>query len=130
MTVRKPYIRSMEKWWRRDPFFVRYMMRELTAPFVAIYAVILLVGLVRLAEGEAAYNAWLAALTHPVSILVHWVLFIAITYHAITLWKVMPKTMPRMRIAGRALPESTVTICGWLAMIAISIGLYLFVAGQ
>ena len=47
MTVRKPYVRPMAGWWRRNPFFVRYMMRELTAPFVAIYALILLIGLVR-----------------------------------------------------------------------------------
>lgn len=128
MTARRTYVRSMAGWWRKNPFFVRYMMRELTAPFVAIYALILLVGLVRLAEGEAAYNAWLAALTHPASILIHWVLLIAITYHAITLWKVMPKTMPRLTIAGRTLPEYTVTLCGWLATIAVSVALYLFVA--
>lgn len=130
MTVRKPYIRSMEKWWRRDPFFVRYMMRELTAPFVAIYAVILLVGLVRLAEGEAAYNAWLAALTHPASILFHWVLFIAITYHAMTLWKVMPKTMPRLTLGGRALPESTVTVIGWIVTLGVSVAVYVVVGCQ
>ena len=127
MTARKTYVRSMDKWWRRDPFFVRYMMRELTAPFVAIYAVILLVGLVRLAEGEAAYNAWLAALRSPASILFHWVLFVALAYHSITLWQVMPKTMPRLTIAGRALPESTVTVFGWIATLAVSIAIYLVV---
>ena len=130
MTVRKPYVRSMDKWWRRDPFFVRYMMRELTAPFVAIYAVILLVGLMRLAEGEAAFNAWLAALRSPVSILLHWVLFIAITYHAMTLWKVMPKTMPRLSLGGRTLPESTVTVFGWIATIAVSVAVYLVIGCQ
>jgi len=127
MTIRKPYVRSMDRWWRRDRFFVRYMMRELTAPFVAIYAVILLIGLLRLAEGEAAYNAWLAALKHPASILFHWVLFIAITYHSITLWKVMPKTMPRLAVAGRVLPESTVTVLGWIATLAVSVAIYLVV---
>ena len=130
MTAPKTYVRSMYRWWRRDPFFVRYMMRELTAPFVAIYAVILLVGVVRLAEGEAAYNAWLAALTHPASILFHWVLFIAITYHAVTLWKVMPKTMPRLTLGGRALPESTVTVLGWIATLAVSVAVYLVVGSQ
>lgn len=130
MTAPKTYVRSMYRWWRRDPFFVRYMMRELTAPFVAIYAVILLVGLMRLAEGEAAFNAWLAALRSPVSILLHWVLFIAITYHAMTLWKVMPKTMPRLSLGGRTLPESTVTVFGWIATIAVSVAVYLVIGCQ
>lgn len=127
MTARKAYVRSMAGWWRRNPFFVRYMLRELTAPFVAVYAVILLVGLARLAQGEAAYNAWLAALGHPASILFHWVLFIAITYHAITLWHVVPKTMPRLRLAGRALPEFAVTLFGWLATLTISAVFYVLV---
>ena len=56
----KTYLRSMRGWWYRDPYFVRYMMRESTSVFVAIYAVILLVGVLRLAQGEAAYNAWRA----------------------------------------------------------------------
>lgn len=127
MTVHKPYVRPMAGWWRKNPFFVRYMLREVTAPFVAIYAVILLIGLVRLAQGEAAYNAWLAALRHPASILLHWILFVAITYHAVTLWKVMPKTMPRVTLAGRVLPENTVTVCGWLATLVVSIVVYLLV---
>jgi fumarate reductase subunit C len=127
MTVRKPYVRPMAGWWRRNPFFVRYMLRELTAPFVAIYAVILLIGLVSLSQGEAAYNAWLSALTHPASIIVHWLLLITITYHAVTLWKVMPKTMPQLKLAGRALPENAVTVSGWLATIVVSIVVYLLV---
>ena len=127
MIARKTHVRPMHQWWRRHPFFTRYMMRELTAPFVAIYAVILLIGLVRLAEGEAAYNAWLAALAHPASILFHWLLFVAIIYHSITLWKVMPKTMPRLAIAGRRLPESTVTVLGWMATIAASVVIYLVI---
>jgi fumarate reductase subunit C len=117
----------MAGWWRRNPFFVRYMLRELTAPFVAIYAVILLVGLVRLAQGEATYDAWFATLTHPASIAIHWLLLVAITYHAVTLWKVMPKTMPRLKLAGRVLPENAVTVCGLFATVAVSIVVYLLV---
>ena len=57
--MRRPYVRPMDGWWKRNPFFIRYMAREVTAVFVAAYAVVLLVGLVRLAQGEAAFNGWL-----------------------------------------------------------------------
>jgi len=30
-TARRPYVRPMKGWWKRDPFFVRYMWREVTA---------------------------------------------------------------------------------------------------
>jgi len=127
MTVRKPYVRPMASWWRRNPFFMRYMLRELTAPFVAVYALILLVGLVSLSRGEAAYNTWLSTLTHPASIVLHWLLLVAITYHAITLWQVIPKTMPPVKLAGRALPERAVTVFGCLATLAVSIAAFLLV---
>ena len=54
MNKRRPYVRSMDGWWRKNPFFVEYMIHEGTALFVAAYAAILLTGLVRLAQGEAA----------------------------------------------------------------------------
>jgi fumarate reductase subunit D len=62
---RRPYVRSMDGWWRKNPFFVEYMIHEGTALFVAAYAGILLTGLVRLSQGEAAWNAWLASLKNP-----------------------------------------------------------------
>ena len=63
--ARKGYVRPMQGWWRRDPFFMRYMIREVTAFAVLAYAIILVVGVVRLAQGEAAWNGWLAALRSP-----------------------------------------------------------------
>ena len=53
------YMRPMQGWWRRDPFFIRYMAREATALAVLCYSIILAVGVVRLAQGEAAWNAFL-----------------------------------------------------------------------
>jgi fumarate reductase subunit C len=52
----------MRGWWRRNPFFIRYMVREATAVAVAAYAIVLTTGVVRLAQGEAAWNGWLEAL--------------------------------------------------------------------
>ena len=72
-----PYVRPMGRWWRRDPFFMRYMAREATAVAVLAYAVVLMVGLLRLSQGEAAWNGWLAALRSPASLLLHVVLLVA-----------------------------------------------------
>ena len=40
-------------WWRRDPYFVRYMLREAPACSSRLYAVILLVGVWRLSQGRS-----------------------------------------------------------------------------
>lgn len=123
----KTYVRPMAGWWRKDPYFVRYMIRESSSVFLAIYAVILLVGLLRLSQGEAAWDAWRAALTSPGSIVFHWVALLTVSYHAYTWWKVAPKTAPDIRIAGRALPQMVITASGWLATIGASVLIYIIV---
>jgi len=123
----KTYVRPMQGWWRKNPFFVRYMIREGSSVFLAIYALILLVGLLRLSQGEAAWNGWLAALTHPVSILFHWLALLTVGYHAYTWWMVAPKTAPNIRFAGREIPEMLITGGGMLATLGASVVVYVIV---
>ena len=94
MSKRKPYVRSMDGWWKKNPFFVEYVIHESTALFVLAYAVTLLVGLIRLGQGEAAWNGWLAALQSPVALVFHLALLVAIAYHTYTWFKIMPITLP------------------------------------
>ena len=123
----RTYTRPMGGWWRKNPYFVRYMIREGSSVFLAIYTVILLVGLYRLTQGEAAWNAWLAALTSPLSLLFHWLALLTVGYHAYTWWKVAPKTGPDLRIGGRPLPEMLVTAGGCLATLGTSVLVYIIV---
>jgi fumarate reductase subunit C len=117
----------MEGWWRRNPYFVRYMIREGSSVFLAIYSIILLVGLLRLSQGEAAWDGWRAALTSPWSILFHWLALLTVSYHAWTWWKVAPKTAPDLRVGGRPLPEMLITAGGVLATLAVSVLVYVIV---
>jgi fumarate reductase subunit C len=123
----KTFVRPMEGWWRKNPYFVRYMIREGSSVFLAIYALILLVGLLRLSQGEAAYDGWRMALTHPISIVFHWLALLTVGYHAYTWWMVAPKTAPDIRIAGRAIPEMLISAGGLLATIGASIVVYIIV---
>ena len=115
---RRPYMRPMQGWWRRNTFYVEYMLHEATAVFVAAYAVVLLVGLVRLAQGAAAWNAWLAALRSPWSVGFHVLVLAAVCYHAWTWFQIMPRTLPPVVIKGKRLPASAITR-GGLAAVAI-----------
>ena len=127
MSNRRPYVRSMHNWWLRDPYFVRYMIREVTALFVAAYAVVLLVGLVRLSQGEAAYEAWLQALKTPLSLAFHVVVLATFVYHTWSWFKIMPKTMPIMFIGGKRVQQETITGTG-LAVAAIACLAVFFIA--
>ena len=121
--ARRPYIRPMQGWWRRDPYFIGYMVREATALAVLAYALVLTVGVVRLSQGEAAWNGWLAALRTPASLVLHAVLLIALAVHAKSWFEIMPKTMPMIFIAGKRLPARAITLGGWAATAVASVAL-------
>ena len=121
--ARRPYVRSMRGWWRRDPFFVRYMAREATALAVLAYAIVLEVGVVRLAQGEAAWDRWLDALHSPWSILMHGVLVVGMIVHAQSWFAIMPKTMPMLFVGGCRVAASTIMRTGWTATVLASAAL-------
>jgi len=120
-TTRGPYVRPMRGWWRRDPFFVRYMVREATALAVLVYAIVLTVGAVRLAQGEAAFNGWLQALRSPASLLLHAVLLVSMIVHAHSWFEIMPKTMPIIVVGGRRLAARTIQRAGWAATVVVTV---------
>jgi fumarate reductase subunit C len=113
----------MGRWWRRDPFFVRYMWREATALAVALYALLLLAGVVCLSAGEATWNGWLAVLRSPWSVLLHLVLLAAFAYHAYSWFEIMPKTLAMMFVGGRRVADETITRAGWAAAVLASLAL-------
>jgi len=119
--ARRPYVRPMRGWWRRDPFFVRYMVREATALAVLVYAIVLTVGVVRLAQGEAAFNGWLHALRSPVSLALHAVLLVSMIVHAYSWFEIMPKTMPIIVVGGRRLAARTIQRAGWAATVVVTV---------
>lgn len=126
-SARRPYVRPMGRWWRRDPFFMRYMAREATAVIVALYALVLLSGLVCLVRGEAAWNAWTQALRSPVSVALHLMLLVGMVYHTFSWFEIMPKTMPMIFIGGQRLQPSVITRTGLAAAVVASAGLFLLV---
>jgi len=123
------YVRPMDRWWRRDPFFIRYMLREATAIAVLVYAVVLMVGVWRLAQGEAAWNGWLAALRSPASLLLHGLLLVAMAVHAYTWFAIMPKTMPAPVVGGQRVAQASISRIGWAAAVGATLVLLALCAG-
>lgn len=126
---RKPYVRPMSAWWKRDPFFVRYMWRELTAVGVLLYAVVLMWGVWRLSQGQAAFDGWLAALRSPAALVLHLLLFVGMVYHAYTWFEVMPKTMPLIFSGGKQVADATIVRGGVVAAIVTNLVLLAIVWG-
>jgi fumarate reductase subunit C len=127
MAARRPFVRPMDGWWRRNPFFIRYMMREVTAFFVAAYALVLLAGLIRLSQGPVAFGEWLEGLKSGWSIALHGVLFVVFLYHTYSFFDIMPKTMPPVEVGGKRLSRAAITNTGLVVAAAASLVVLLIV---
>ena len=117
MSNRHPYVRPMDGWWWRNTYYMHYMAREVTAVFVVAYAVVLLVGLVRLSQGEAAFDGWLLALQSPLSLVFHLVVLATLIYHTCSWFKTMPLTMPVMFVGGKQVQPGVITGTGIAAAV-------------
>ena len=129
MSNRRPYVRSMDGWWRTDAYFLRYMAREVTAVFVAAYAAVLLVGLVRLGQGEAAFNGWLQYLKTPRMLVFHLIVLATFVYHTWSWFNIMPKTMPIMFVGGKRVQPGTITGIGLVAAVIGCLAVFFIVRG-
>lgn len=123
----KTYMRPMTGWWRRNPFYLWYTLREWSSFFLTAYALVLLFGLAQLSQGEAQYAAWRASLATPAALLFHAAALLLVLYHAWTWFKVMHKTLPFVRVAGRRVPDRAIFAVGIASSALLSLLLLLWV---
>jgi fumarate reductase subunit C len=118
----KTYTRPVNgSWWQKNPFYVIYMAREATALFVFIYALVLLSGVVSLALGQGAYEAWRGALATTPSLVFHLILLVLMGYHTYTWFKVMPKTTPQIPVAPQTIVRTGVAITAVLSLVIVAV---------
>lgn len=93
---RRPYVRAItaSEWVLRHPRYVRYLVRELSCLFIGAYSFLMVAGLARLAEGPAAWEAFLRALQTPLSVGFHVVALAFALYHSVTWFNLTPKAIP------------------------------------
>ncbi len=116
----RPYLRSMRRWWKRDPYFGAYMVREFTSLAVLLYAIVLTAGAVALSRGPEAWAEFADALRSPWSIALHLALLWALWLHGKTWFEILPKTIPYVYAKGERVPPVTITRFGWAAALLAS----------
>ncbi len=122
--TRKPYVREVPRlrWFFRHPRYLRYMAREVTCLFIGAYTLLLLVGVKRLAEGEAAYEAFLAALASPASVVFHAAALAFSAYHSVTWFNVTPKALP-LQVGERFVPGGVIAGLHYAVWAALSLAI-------
>ena len=121
---RKPHVRVVPRasWYFRHPRYLRYMAREVTCIFIGAYVLLLIAGLRRLSEGQAAWESFIEALKGPGSIAFHVLALGFALYNTVTWFNVTPKALP-VQIGEEFLPASVVAGAHYAVWAALSIGI-------
>jgi fumarate reductase subunit C len=118
---RRPYVRKVERsWWLSHPRYISYMVRELTSLFVGLYCALLAVGLVRLAQGHAAWDGFVAAFSSPLGVTFQLLCLAFAVYHSVTWFMLTPKAMPLM-MKGEPVPGKFIVGAHYAAWAVVSI---------
>lgn len=126
---RKPYHREVPRvrWFFEHPRYLRYMAREVTCLFIGAYTLLVVVGIGRLSEGQAAYEAFLDALKSPFSIVFHVLALGFAVYHSVTWFNLTPKALP-IQIGEEFAPNWVIAGAHYAVWVLLSLGI-LFLAG-
>lgn len=126
--TRKPYLREItSEWIFRHPRYLRYMVREFSCLFIGGWTLMLVWGLKQLADGPAAWAAFLECLKSPASIVFHAVALGFAIYHSVTWFNLTPKALPLQR-GEEFVPDGVIAgahFAGW-AVVSLAV---LYLAG-
>ncbi len=124
---RKPYLAKQSKYWyRENPYYVIYMIRELTSVPVALATLNLFWGLAALAASPQAWAYWTAVQRAPIMLLFNLIAIAAAVFNTLKWFAAMPKAI-RIQQDVRFISERTLITASWIAFAAISLVLLVFV---
>lgn len=124
----KPYPSQHSNLWflQRWPYRL-FMLRELSAVFLALYVVLMVILVDRVHAGETAYEAYRDVLTSPLVILFHLVALAFALLHTLTWFQAVPKAI-RIRRGEEFVPPQALIgahVLAWLGISAVIIGIFL-----
>lgn len=124
----KPYPRQHSSTWflARWPYRV-FMLRELSAVFLAAFMVLLLVLVQRVHEGQAAYEGYIDAAGSLAMLAFLLVVLAFALLHSITWFQAAPKAL-RLRMGEAPVPPMLVIgaqVTAWLGTSVVILGIFL-----
>lgn len=119
------YPKISPTWWLRHPAYFRFMLRELSSVFIAVFLVVFLVELRQLARGPQAYAAFLATLRSPGWIVFHVVALAFAIYHSVT-WLKLTGVVQVVRVGEHPVPAKLVAAGAFAAWGVVSLVILFF----
>jgi len=121
MSEWRPYHRAQPRYWWAKPPYRAYTIRELCGVALAIYAAILLAGLICLARGPEAFETYRQFLASPWALFIHLLLLAATLWHMWTWFQILPKTLPKLVWRGYLIRQDMMSRVATLLAVGCSI---------
>lgn len=107
-------------WWLRNSRYFRYMVRELTAVFAALWVVTLLLQIPQMAGAPEGHSLWLATIRSPGWIAFSFTSFAFLLYHTAT-WFMSMGTVIYLRPGKTAIPASSIVAAMVVLWVVVSL---------
>jgi fumarate reductase subunit C len=121
MAAPAPFPRRRSNRWYLETWPYRvFMLRELSAIFLAVYTVLLLVLVTRLHEGPGPFADYLDMLESAPLIAVHVVVLAFALLHTVTWFAAVPKGLP-LRRGEEPVPPRLVIAANYVLLIAVTL---------
>jgi len=122
--VATPYPRRRSRTWYLESWPYRlFMLRELSAVFLALYTVLLLVLVTKVQAGPAAFADYIDTLRSPLLVGAHLLIMAFALLHTVTWFQAVPKGLPLRRgeEGEEAVPPQLMIGASYALLLAVTV---------
>ena len=106
-------------WWLGQWQYLKFILRELSSVFIALFVVMTLLQLRALRDGPAAYARFQNRFQSPVVIAVMLISLFFVLLHTVTWFNLTPRAMS-IRLRGKAVPEWLIAAPNYVMWVVMS----------
>ena len=106
-------------WWLQRWEYLRFVLREISSVFIAIFVVEILFQIYALSHGQEAYADFQSLLKNPCVIALNVVSFFFVVFHSITWFNLSARAMS-IRVGGKKVPGFMISGPNFAAWLVIS----------
>jgi fumarate reductase subunit C len=106
-------------WWLQRWEYLRFVLREISSVFIAIFVVEMLFQIWTLSRGPEAYAVFLSVLKNPIVLALNVISLFFVVFHSITWFNLSARAMS-IRVGGKKVPGFLISGPNFVAWFVIS----------
>jgi fumarate reductase subunit C len=106
-------------WWLERWAYMRFVLREMSSVFVALFVILTLIQIRAVQQGPAAYEALQEWLRSPWLLALNGVTLFFAVFHTVTWFNLAPRALV-VRVRGKRVPDLWIAAPNYLAWLAVS----------